>query len=132
MPLSELADQGSRRALASAAQWLGIGVAAVPVIDIADRAGLFVLLVSPELLELSVIAWPLLQIACFVALGVAASALLRRHRPRARGWFFAGCVAPVLAFTLYSGLRLSAAVALIALCFGFVQLRLARDAPPLA
>ncbi|MCX4241846.1 hypothetical protein [Paraliomyxa miuraensis] len=131
MPLPELADDHARRALASAAQWLGIGVAAVPVLDLADRAGLFVLLVSPELLELSVL-WPLLQIAFFVGLGVAASALLRRHRPTARSWFFVGCVTPVAIFTLHGGLRLSAAVALIALSFAFVQLRLAREAPPLA
>lgn len=128
----ELADEMPQRALATAAQWLGIGVAAVPVIDIADRAGLFVLLTAPETLELGMVIGPVLQIAFFVGLGCAASALLRRHRPRARGWFFAGCVAPVLAFTLYSGLRLSALVALVALCFAFVQLRMARDTPPLA
>ena len=50
----------------------------------------------------------------------------------ARDWFFAGCVIPVLVFTLATGLRLSAVIALIALCFSFVQLRLARDSPPLA
>lgn len=127
----DLADEMTQRALASAAQWLGIGVAAIPVIDVADRAGLIVLLTTPETLDGMVIV-PLLQIAFFVGLGIAASALLRRHRPRARGWFFAGCVAPVAAFTAYTGFRLSVVVALIALGFALVQLRLARDAPPLA
>jgi hypothetical protein len=130
--MHDVADEMTRRALATAAQWLGIGVAAVPVIDVADRAGLVVLLVSPETLELGMVVVPLLQIAFFVGLGIAAAALLRRHRPRARGWFFAGCVAPIAAFTAYSGFRLSVVVALIALCFSFVQLRLARDAPPVA
>ena len=92
------------------------------IFEVTDRLG-----IHREMLVI-----PLLQIAFFVGLGIAASALLRRHRPRARGWFFAGCVAPVAAFTIYSGLRLSAVVALIALCFAFVQLRLARDAQPLA
>lgn len=128
----DLADDSARRALGSAAQWLGIGVAAIPVIDIVDRAGLLVLLIEPEVLELTGVVLPLLQIAFFVGLGVAAAALLRRHRPRGRSWFFAGCVAPIAAFTLHGGLRLSAAVALIALVFAFVQLRLARNAPPLA
>lgn len=127
----DLADDMTQRALASAAQWLGIGVAAIPVIDVADRAGLIVLLTTPETLDGMVIV-PLLQIAFFVGLGIAASALLRRHRPRARGWFFAGCVAPVAAFTAYTGFRLSVVVALIALGFALVQLRLARAAPPLA
>jgi uncharacterized membrane protein len=130
--MTDLADDMSQRALATAAQWLGIGVAAIPVIDVADRAGLFVLLTSPETLELGIVVVPLLQIALFVGLGVATAALLRRHRPRARGWFFAGCVAPIAAFTAYTGFRLSVVVALIALCFSFVQLRLARNAPPLA
>ncbi|MCA9707814.1 MAG: hypothetical protein KDK70_18325 [Myxococcales bacterium] len=130
--IDALHDRATARTLAAAAQWLGIGVAALPVVDIADRAGLLVLLVAPETLELSLVAWPLLQIAFFVALGVAASALLRRHRPRARAWFFAGCVIPVLVFTLTTGLRLSVVIALIALALSFVQLRLARDAPPLA
>ncbi len=132
MPLHDLADDMTQRPLASAAQWLGIGVAAIPVLDVADRAGLIVLLTSPETLELGMVAIPLLQIAFFVGIGVAASALLRRHRPRARGWFFAGCVAPIAVFTAYSGFGLSAAVALIALSFAFVQLRLARSAPPMA
>lgn len=122
----------TRRALDTAARWLGIGVAAAPAIDIADRAGLFVLLSAPQTLELDLMAWPLLQIAFFVAVGIAASALLRRHRPGARGWFFAGCVIPVVVFTLATGLRLAAVIALVALTFAFVQLRLARDAPPLA
>lgn len=130
--MRDLADEMAQRALASCAQWLGIGVAVIPVLDIADRAGLVVLLTSPETLELGVVALPLAQIAAFVGLGVAASALLRRHRPRARGWFFAACVAPIAVFTAVTGLRLSVVVALIALCFSFVQLRLARDAPPLA
>lgn len=130
--MDDLADDMTQRALATAAQWLGIGVAAVPVIDIADRAGLIVLLTTPETLELGMVIVPLLKIAFFVGLGIAASALLRRHRPRARGWFFAGCVAPIAAFTAYTGFRLSVVAALIALCFAFVQLRLARDAPPLA
>lgn len=132
MSMDDLADGMTGRALASAAQWLGIGVAAIPVLDVADRAGLVVLLTAPETLELDMVALPLLQIAFFVGLGVAASALLRRHRPRARGWFFAGCVAPIAVFTAYSGLRLSVAVALIALGFAFVQLRLAKNAQPLA
>lgn len=130
--MHDLADDMTQRALASAAQWLGIGVAAIPVIDVADRAGLIVLLTSPETLELGIVAVPLLQIAFFVGVGIAAAALLRRHQPRARGWFFAGCLAPIAAFTAYTGLRLSVAVALVALCFAFVQLRLARNAPPLA
>jgi hypothetical protein len=132
MTMRDLGDEMTRQALRTAAQWLGIGVAAVPVIDIADRAGLFVLLTAPETLELGMLLVPLLQIAFFVGIGIAAAALLRRHRPRARPWFFAGCVAPVAAFTIYSGLRLSAVIALIALCFSFVQLRLARDAQPFA
>lgn len=132
MTLADPHDRATRQALATAAPWLGIGVASLPAIDIADRAGLIVLLTSPELLELSLVAWPLLQIAFFITLGFAASALLRRHRPGARLWFFGGCALPVLVFTLVTGLRLSAAVALIALSFAFVQLRLARDAPPLA
>jgi hypothetical protein len=130
--MQDLVDETTGRALATAAQWLGIGVAAIPVIDIADRAGLVVLLTSPETLELGMVAVPLLQIAFFVGLGFAASALLRRHRPRARGWFFAGCVAPIAVFTVHTGFRLSVVVALIALCFALVQLRLAKDTPPLA
>lgn len=130
--LDDRRDHATRRALATAAQWLGIGVAALPTIDIADRAGLVVLLVSPEVLELAMVAWPLLQIAFFVALGFAASALLRRHRPGARQWFFVGCALPVLVFIAATGLRLAAVISLIALVFAFVQLRLARDAPPLA
>ena len=132
MTLDELSTRATGRALATAAQWLGFGVAALPTIDIADRAGLAVLLTSPETLELPLLVGPLGQIAFFVALGFAASALLRRHRPRARGWFFAGCAIPELVFILVTGLRLAAVIALIALCFAFVQLRLARDAPPLA
>lgn len=131
MSLDDLQDRGTRRALDTAARWLGIGVASLPTLDIADRAGLIVLLTSPETLELSMVAWPLLQIVFFVVLGFAASALLRRHRPGARPWFFAGCALPVVGFTVATGLRLAAVIALIALCFGFVQLRLARDAPPL-
>lgn len=131
MSMLDLADDMTQRALATAASWLGIGVAAIPVLDIADRAGLIVLLTSPETLELGMVAIPTLQIAGFVGLGIAAAALLRRHRPGARPWFFAGCVAPIAAFTAVTGFRLSVVVALIALCFSFVQLRLARDAPPL-
>lgn len=130
--MHDLANDMTARALATAAQWLGIGVAAIPVIDVADRAGLVVLLTSPETLELGMVAIPLLQIAFFVGVGIAAAALLRRHRPRARSWFFAGCLAPIAVFTASTGLRLSVAVALIALCFALVQLRLARNAPPLA
>jgi len=130
--IDDLHDRSTARALATAAQWLGIGVAALPVLDIADRAGLFVLLTSPETLEFAAVIGPLVQIAFFTALGFAAAALLRRHRPAARTWFFAGCVLPVVVFTLATGLRLAVVVALIALVFAFVQLRLARDAPPLA
>jgi len=130
--MDELHDRATGRALDTAAQWLGIGVASLPAVDIADRAGLLVLLTAPDTLELSMVVWPTLQIAFFVALGFAAAALLRRHRPSARGWFFAGCVIPVLVFTLSTGLRLTSAIALIALTFSFVQLRLARDAPPMA
>ena len=129
--MHDLADDITQRPLASAAQWLGIGVAAIPVLDIADRAGLIVLLTSPETLELGMVIVPLLQIACFVGLGIAAAALLQRHRPRARAWFFAGCVAPIAVFTVYSGLSLSVAVALLALGFAAVQLWLARHARPL-
>ena len=132
MSMDDLADDMTGRALASAAQWLGIGVAALPVIDVADRAGLVVLLTSPETLEYGMVIVPLLQIAFFVGLGIAAAALLRRHRPRARPWFFAGCVAPIAVFTAYGGLRLSVVVAAIALGFAAVQLHLARKAPPLA
>jgi hypothetical protein len=130
MTMLDLADDMPQRALATAASWLGIGVAAIPVLDIADRAGLVVLLTSPETLELGMVAIPMLQIAAFVGLGIAAAALLRRHRPRVRWWFFAGCVAPIAAFTAATGFRLSVVVALIALCYSAVQLRLAQDAPP--
>ena len=132
MTMLDVADQMTGRALATAAHWLGIGVAAIPVLDVADRAGLIVLLTSPETLELDMVVVPLLQIAFFVGLGIAAWALLRRHRPRARGWFFAGCVAPIAAYSAHTGFRLAVVVALIALGFAWVQLRLARDAPPLA
>lgn len=125
-----LADHTADETIGAAARWLGFGVAALPVLDIADRAGLFVLLSSPSSLELGLVAIPLLQIAFFVAVGIGAGAVLRRHRPRARGWFFAGCVVPVLAYVLATGLRLSVVVALVALVFAFVQLRLARDAEP--
>lgn len=130
--MEDLHDAMNRRTLAAAAQWLGFGVAALPVLDIADRSGLLVLLSSPSSMEAGMLVVPLLKIAFFVAVGVAASALLRRHRPAARGWFFAGCVIPVLVYVLASGLRLTVVIALVALCFSFVQLRLARNAPPLA
>jgi len=72
MTMHDLADDMTGRALATAAQWLGIGVAAIPVLDIADRAGLVVLLTSPETLELGMVIVPLLQIAFFVGLGSGA------------------------------------------------------------
>lgn len=126
--MDSLVERTAAAPVAAAARWLGFGIAILPVLDIADRAGLLMLLASPSVLELDLVAAPLLGIAFFVAVGVGASAVLRRHRPRARGWFFAGCVIPVLAYVLATGLRLSAAVALIALSFAFVQLRLARTA----
>ena len=125
--METLVERTAAAPLAAAARWLGFGVAALPVLDIADRAGLAVLLRSPSTLELDLVAAPLLGIAFFVAVGLGAAAVLRRHRPRARGWFFAGCVLPVLAYVLATGLRLSAAVSLVALCFAFVQLRLTRS-----
>jgi len=130
--LDELHQGGTATTLRAAARWLGIGVAAVPVIDIADRAGLIVLLTSPRTLEAQLVAVPLLQIGLFVAVGFGASAVLRRHRPHCRVWFFVGCVVPVIAYALASGLGLSAAIAGLALGFAFMQLRLARHAEPIA
>jgi len=130
--LHEFHQGGTATTLRAAARWLGIGVAALPVIDIADRAGLVVLLTSPRTLEAQLVAVPLFQIGLFVAVGFGASAVLRRHRPRGRVWFFVGCVVPVIAYALVSGLGLSAAIAGLALGFAFMQLRLARHAEPIA
>ena len=128
--MDALVDQTHAQHPATAARWLGFGVASLPVLDLADRAGLFVLLASPSSLELGGLLLPLLQIAFFVAVGVGASMVLRRHRPPARPWFFAGCVLPVIVYVLSTGLRLAAVASLVALCLAFVQLRLARSTEP--
>lgn len=127
--MDELATRPEQSALETAAWWFGFGVAALPVFDIADQAGLFMLLGSSTL-ELELVAWPLTKIVFFVAVGIAAASVMRRHRPSARPWFFAGCALPVLAYVLLTGLRLAVVAALVALCFSFVQLRLARNAAP--
>lgn len=125
-----IAERMNTRSLDAAARWFGFGVASLPVLDIADRAGLFVLLSSPSSLELHLVIVPLLQIAFFVAVGAAASAVLRRHRAGARTWFFLGCAVPIVAYVLATGLRLTAAVAVVALSFAFVQLRLVHPDEP--
>ncbi len=126
--MHEIGDAMTERTLATAAGWLGFGVASLPVLDIVDRSGLLTLLTSPQTLELGMLVGPLLKIAFFVAVGIAITALLPRHGPRGRSWFFAGCVLPVVGYGLATGLRLSLVVSLVAVCFAFVQLRLAHDA----
>ena len=127
--MPDLAERMATRALGTASRWFGIGVAAMPVVDIADRASLFVLLSSPQSLADEPLLAPLLQIMFFVVVGVGASATMRRHRRHVRPWFFGAAVVPLVAYVLYGGLRLSAGIAGLALVFSYLQLRLAHDAP---
>ncbi|MEM7157952.1 MAG: hypothetical protein AAF799_34240 [Myxococcota bacterium] len=127
--MPDLAERMATRALATASRWFGIGVAAMPIVDIADRASLFVLLSSPQSLADEPLLVPFLQIGFFVAVGIGASATMRRHRRHVRPWFFAAAVVPLVAYVLNGGLGLSAGVAALALVFSYLQLRLAHDAP---
>lgn len=110
------------REVASAAAWLGVGVAAAPALDVADTSGLITALASPATFELGPMLRPLALVSLFLALGVGAAVLLRRHQPRARRRFLAACAIPVAAWILYTGPKL---VALIAVAgFGLAAARL--------
>lgn len=116
------------RTLRAAGRWLGIGVAAGPILQIADNAGWIVAFTS---LEPSSQVWPAAQMLLFAALGFAAAWLLPRHRPRGRTLFFALCALPVGAWVFVSGLTISSVVAVLALALALAQLRLTGHLPPI-
>lgn len=120
--------------LGGAARWLGLGVALGPILEVADRGGLFTALTAPSTMEVGILV-PLMKAGMFAVLGIAAAVILPRHRPRARWWFFAACAIPVLgwiAHMAWSGdLRAVALVPLLALPYAGARLRHAGQHEPL-
>ena len=109
-----------------AGRWLGVGISATPIVDLADDAGLIGALAAFDGAVLaSLSARTVLGLAFFAAIGVAISRLFVAHRPAGRAWFFAACLVPLGAYVIVSGLRLSVLAALIALAFAFVTWRFA-------
>lgn len=121
-----LADRMRAEELGGAARWLGLGVALGPILEVADRGGLFTVLTAPSTMEVGILV-PLTKVGMFAVLGIAATVILPRHRPRARWWFFAACAIPVLgwiAHMAWSGdLRAVALVPLLALPYAGARLR---------
>lgn len=110
--------------LHTGARWLGIAIAGLPALDIADRSGLLTGITAPQTLDATMLVVPLLQIGLFVGLGVAATALARRLRSRDRWIFVLACGGLLLAYIVHGGLRLAAVIGIVALAFSLVQLRL--------
>lgn len=126
----EPTDPIVERTLDTGARWFGIGLVIMPIVDIVDRSGMVTMLSAPQTMEMDGLGGPLLQIAFFVAVGIAGAAVMRRHRSAGRMWTFGASVVPLAAYILYGGLRLSVALGVVALAFSFVQLRLAHGAAP--
>jgi hypothetical protein len=123
--VDHIAQRWKDAELRAGARWLGFAVAAPPVVDRLDDAGLIGMLASGSL-ELGeggaiALAWS----AFFVALGIAASQIVRRHRPGARWWFFAGCAAPMLGYFALGGFRVSAAIGALGFVVAALRLRAA-------
>lgn len=110
------------QALRTSARWLAIGMTIPPIADIADRTGV---LTAPTQLEGSQWCGLIVRVVPFVVLGSAAAWLLRRHPTRDRTWFFAACTVVVIGDAVLTGFRLPVIAGLVALGFGFAQLRLA-------
>ncbi len=107
-----------------AGRWFGFGVAAGPVLDIADDAGLIGAVANLDAVAISGIAiadWG--AIAFFVAIGYACARLFAAHKPRGRWILFVATTVPLAAYAISAGLRLSTLVAVIALAYAFVSWR---------
>lgn len=98
--------------------WFAIAIALAPVADRLDDAGWLAGLADvfdgpgAGRGALVALAW----CAGFVGLGLAAGAVLVRHRTRPRWWFFAACAVPEAIYALTAGPRLSGLAAL----FGWI------------
>lgn len=125
MRVDQIAQRWIDTELRAGARWLGFAIAAPPVVDRLDDAGMIGMLATGSF-ELGeggplALAWS----AFFVALGIAAAQIVRRHRPAARMWFFAGCAAPMLGYFALGGFRVSAAIGALGFVVAALRLRAA-------
>ncbi len=124
--MERIAQAWIERELRGAAGWFGFAVAALPVVDRLDDAGWITTLASGSLDAgeggLAALGWS----AFFVALGIAAAQLLRRHAPRHRWWFFAACATPLVVYAVVTGPRVSAAVSALGFAVAALRLRAAQ------
>jgi hypothetical protein len=128
--MQEIARRWIDIELRAGARWFGFAVAAAPVVDRLDDAGWITTLASGKIGRsdewpqggLAALGWS----ALFVALGIAAAAVMRRHGARGRWWFFAGCAAPMLGYVALGGFRLSAGVSLLGFAVAALRLRAGR------
>lgn len=107
-----------------AGRWFGFGVAAGPVLDVADDAGLLGAIASLDGLAISGVGlgdWT--AIGFFIAIGYACARLFAAHGPRGRWVLFVATTVPLGAYAITAGLRLSTLVAVIALAYAFVSWR---------
>lgn len=107
-----------------AARWLGIGVAAGPIADVADRSGL---LGAAGQLEAAQLVAPGSAIAWFLGVGIGVAWLLRRQTSRGRLALFAACAAAMVAWITWTGPHLPGWIAVIALAWSLVLLLRARS-----
>jgi hypothetical protein len=123
--MEQLAAAWIDRELRGASRWLAFAIAAPPVLDRLDDAGWIGMLASGSFDVgeggLTALGWS----ALFVALAIAAGQILRRHRPRARWWFYAACAAPMMGYFALTGFRVSAAIGALGLAVTALRLRAA-------
>jgi hypothetical protein len=127
--LDRIAQRWIDGELRGGARWFGFAVAVAPVFDRLDDAGIFNALATGQLDALTASAGgmaALLWCGLFVTLGIAAAAILRRHRSAVRPWFFAACAVPVLGYAAYGGFRVSTWVSVLAFAVAALRLRAAR------
>ncbi len=115
------------QALRTAARWLAIGMSIPPIADIADRTGV---LTAPSQLEAAQWVGFFARVTPFVAIGIAAAWLLRRHDRRDRTWFLAACALVLIGDAVLTGVRLPIVAGLLAVAFAFSQSRLAARLTP--
>jgi len=124
--MDAVADRMHAEELAGAARWLGLAIALGPIVEVADRGALITALTAPSSMGFGLVA-PLLKVALFAVLGIAAAVILPKHEPRNRWWFFMACAIPVVGWIghmAWSGdLRAVAVVPLLALPYAGARLR---------
>lgn len=115
-------DSGQGPALRGAGRRIAAGLVAAPMLDVADDRGILSGLTQLDfdiLGGIGLSAWQWLGF--FGALGAAFAWLFPVHGPRARAIFVVAVSAPVAAYWVAGGLRLSIVVSVLLLALGLVS-----------